>query len=115
MTNALLSLPAAKRHLRIEPENTDDDDDISVKIKEASAIVLDYIKAPDRERRDGEGAPKDWTEGTVPDTIRAAVELVLSKLFDDRNAGDEDNEVAMGYLTPAITAILHRYRDPALA
>lgn len=115
MSQMLLSLEAAKRHLRIEPENTDDDEDLKVKIEEASAIVIDYIKAPDRERRTGEGAPESWTELTVPGVIRAAVELVLSKLFDDRNAGDEDNEVAMGYLTPAVTAILHRYRDPALA
>lgn len=116
MTTPLLSLDAAKRHLRIDPEVTDFDADLTVKILEASALCLEYIKAPDRERRAGEGAPKDWTEATVPDGFRAAVELQLSQLFDDRNAGDSDNPaVAMGYLTPAITAILHRWRDPALA
>jgi hypothetical protein len=52
----------------------------------------------------------------VPIDIAAGIEMVLSQLYDDRNIGESDNpNVAMGYLTPQVTAILHRWRDPALA
>jgi hypothetical protein len=40
---------------------------------------------------------------------------MLSRLYDDRDAGREDGDIALGYLPKAITAILHRWRDPALA
>lgn len=100
---ALLTLDVAKRHLRVD--HTDDDADITRKIDQASAIVLDYIKQRDAV----------WTPDDVPAPIQAAVEIMLSKLYDDRAAGVTDNEVAMGYLPKTVTSILHRYRDPALA
>lgn len=110
----LINLDVAKQHLRVD--HTDDDTDIQRKIDQASAIVLDYIKktigAPDPD----DPSIVDWTPDTVPGPVAAAIELMLSKLYDDRNAGQENDErVALGYLTPAITALLHRFRDPALA
>lgn len=100
---ALLTLDVAKQHLRVA--HTDDDADITRKIDQASAIVLDYIKQRD--------AP--WTPADVPPAIAAAVGLMLEDLYDNRSAGEASNEVAMGYLPVKVTALLHRWRDPAIA
>jgi uncharacterized phage protein (predicted DNA packaging) len=100
---ALVSLDAAKRHLRVTVEA--DDEDIQRKIEQASAIVLDYVKQ----------RYAMWTPDSVPKEIEAAVMLMLTSLYDDRDAGSPDGAVALGYLPPTVTAILHRYRDPALA
>jgi Phage gp6-like head-tail connector protein len=106
MTMPTISLDVAKQHLRILPEDIDDDADITRKIDQASAIVSDYLKKAD-----------DWTP-TAAETpiLEAATLMVLSKLYDDRNVGEENDErVALGYLSPQVTAILHRLRDPAVA
>jgi uncharacterized phage protein (predicted DNA packaging) len=100
---ALLTLDVAKKHLRVD--HADDDADITRKIDQASAIVLDYIKQRDAA----------WTADDVPPVIAAATEIVLSMLYDDRAAGGQENGVAMGYLPLSVTSLLHRYRDPALA
>lgn len=101
---ALVTLEQARMHLRIS-DTVEDDPDIQMKLEQASDIVLDYIKQRD--------AP--WTPTTVPRPVQAAVLIMLSRLFDDRAAGVENNQVALGYLPPSVTALLHRYRDPALA
>lgn len=111
---ALLTLDAAKQHLRVD--HTDDDADIQRKINQASAIILNYIKKTVGPLDPENPSIVDWTADSVPDDIAAAIEIRLSKLYDDRNAGREDNpNIAMGYLTPAETALLHRWRDPAVA
>jgi hypothetical protein len=99
-----ITLDVAKAHLRVD--HTDDDADIERRIAHASAIVLDYIKKP-----------SDWTaiDSVHGAIVEAATLMVLSKLYDDRNIGEEDSQVALGYLAPEVTAILHRLRDPALA
>lgn len=111
---ALLTLDQAKAHLRVE--TTDFDADISQNIEEASEICLTYIKRRGPFPTDAEPTPPDWTDADLPADIRAAVKIMLSMLFDDRNAGKSDNpSVAMGYMPPNVTALLHRHRDPALA
>lgn len=110
---ALLTLDAAKQHLRVD--HTDDDADITSKIDEATDIVLGYIKKTIGTLDPDDPSIVDWTTDTVPGRIKAAVEIVLSKLYDDRNAGAPDNAVAMGYLPLAVTSLLHRDRDPAMA
>ena len=103
---ALVTLAQAKTHLRIEHD--DDDADIALKADQATAVILDYIKYPE--------GWEAWDETTVPLHIQAAILIMLSKLYDDRNAGADDNpNVAMGYLPPSVTALLHRSRDPAIA
>ena len=104
MVAPAVTLDEAKAHLRVD--HTDDDADIQRKVDQAGAIVVDYIKKP-----------TDWAP-TATETLifQAAVCMVLSKLYDDRNIGEEDAQnVALGYLTPQVTAILHRMRDPAVA
>lgn len=105
-----ITLAVAKEHLRVD--HTDDDADITRKLDQANAIVWDYIKrVPDDASEDA------WVPTTLQSAIlEAATLMVLSKLYDDRSIGEEDTaNVATGYLTPQVTAILHRLRDPALA
>lgn len=110
---SLVSLDVAKEHLRVLHD--DDDDDITLKIEQASEIILDYIK------RRGPGVTddspqSDWNVDNVPAPLQAAVLLKLSDLYDNRNAGvGSDEYVAMGYLSQAITSLCHRFRDPAMA
>jgi len=99
----LVTLDEAKRHLRVTHD--DEDDDIKFRISAASEIVLDYIKKRD----------SDWTTDTTPKLVKAATLLVLAGLYEDRGDGEEVLSQANGYLDRPVTAILHRYRDPALA
>lgn len=91
---ALVTLAEAKSHLRVL--NSDQDTDIGMKAEAASDIVTDYIKRPDHE----------WTDADAPALIKAAILLVLGDLFNDREGAG---------LSEGVKAILHRYRDPALA
>ena len=104
----MIDLATAKLHLRIDHD--DDDIDIQSKIDQAGAIIRNYIK-----RSPGLGDPI-WAPSTddllILDT---AILMMLSRLYDDRNVGEEDNEIALGYLPKQITAILHRLRHPAIA
>jgi Phage gp6-like head-tail connector protein len=110
MTTPDITLAVAKQHLRVD--HTDDDADITRKLDQANAIVWDYIKHTPDDEAEGAWAP-DALQLLI---IEAATLMVLSKLYDDRNIGEEDNQnVALGYLTPQVTATLHRLRDPALA
>jgi len=97
---ALITKEQAKNHLRIDHD--DQDDDLEMKIQQAEEIVIDYLKKPDH----------GWTETTVPKTVQAAILLVLTALFDDRDgAGGGD------YLAPEgpVARLLSRHRDPAIA
>jgi hypothetical protein len=90
--------------------------DIMFKADQASAIVVDYLKRPfdDGPRLNPliylptDPALEPWTQATVPTLVKAAILIVLTALYDGRTPED-------ALLSPAITAILARYRDPALA
>lgn len=109
---SMVTLRQAKLHLQIlTPETSPlsaQDEDIALKLESAEAIILDYLKT------DG-----GWTEDDVPPLVRAAVLLQLGELH--RFRGDDPGTVLTapsyedGQLSPSITAILRRYRDPALA
>lgn len=121
----LISLEQAKQHLRLPPSAgsppgsplTDEDLDLQLKIDAAEALVLDYVA----QRRTDTASPAwldqvvSWDLTTVPPVIAAAVLLQLGELW--RFRGDDETGPARphGHLSPMITAILHRYRDPALA
>jgi hypothetical protein len=101
----LVTLEQGKMQLRIE--DTLHDADVQMKITQASAIVLDYLKTPD-------GPPDDWYAGSppvlaVPAVVEAAVLLELSELYHNREAG------TVNLIAPAVVALLDRLRDPTLA
>jgi len=96
---ALITLEQAKRQLRIDHD--DDNADLLLKMEQASAIVVDYIKRPDH----------GWTEETVPPLVQAAILIVLTDLYDRRNGTDKDDVL----LSKPVRDILERFRDPAFA
>jgi hypothetical protein len=52
--------------------------------------------------------PDPWTPANVPVLVKAAILIVLTSLYDGRTPED-------ALLSPQITGILERLRDPALA
>jgi hypothetical protein len=52
--------------------------------------------------------PPAWTPNNVPVLVKAAILIVLTSLYDGRTPED-------ALLSPQITGILERLRDPALA
>jgi hypothetical protein len=97
---ALITKEQAKNHLLIDYD--DRDADLEMKMQQAEEIVVDYLKKPDH----------GWTETTVPKTVQAAILLVLSALFDDRDGNGEGDYIAPG---GPVARLLARRRDPAIA
>ena len=101
----LISLDEAKLHLRIALDNHDYDADVTLKIEEASSILMDWIKK--------ETVPEEWMDGTepthVPAFVRSAVKLILGEIHEHREASIAD------VMSPAVQALLQRLWDPALA
>lgn len=97
---ALITKEQAKNHLLIDYD--DRDADLELKMEQATEIVIDYIKKPDH----------GWTEETVPKTVQAAILLVLTALFDDRDGSGEGDYIA---LSGPVARLLARHRDPAIA
>jgi hypothetical protein len=100
-----VDLVAVKRHLQLDatdPGDADTDADLSAKLAQAEAIILDYLKADTR-----------------PDNaiVDACVLLQVGELWrfrgDDPNADSAPS--TSGDLHPTITNLLRRLRDPALA
>lgn len=93
---ALVTVEDAKQRLRVD--FYDEDTDVVSMTEEATDIVIGYIKKPDHV----------WTAETVPFRIKAAILLVLARLYEGRDGKEP-------ILTEAVKALLHRDRDPALA
>lgn len=53
-----------------------------------------------------------WNAETVPSPVKLATLMVLAWFWEHR--GDEESD-AEGYLSFAVKALLHRYRDPVYA
>jgi len=108
---ALVTLATAKAQLRVSAMPDAEDDDIQRKLDQAEAIILDYLKVEEMT------SPPVWTVDTVPLVVKSAILYQLTELY--RFRGDdpqgEGPDVADGYLSPWVTNVLRRYRDPALA
>lgn len=88
---ALVSLPAAKDHLRVT--GSDDDVNIQSKLDEAEDWAADIM---------GENFNAAWGEVTVPGRIRSAILVYLTGVYD----GDPDGK----YLDVA-NRLIERWRD----
>lgn len=98
----LVSIEEAKQHLRILHDESDAD--IEMKLAAASAIVLRYHKQ--------DAVPAEWLIGSPfeispPHDIKASVLLVLSELYENREAGIANP------LSDAVKSLIPR--DPTLA
>jgi hypothetical protein len=114
---ALVTLQQAVDHLLL-PIVVDSDPpdprqaDLTLKLAAAEAIVLDYIKAPQATPYLAPGDPG------LP-ILQAAILLELGELWrfrgDDVDGQSSDQDIERGQLSPTITNLLRRFRDPALA
>lgn len=110
----LVSLQQGKDHLRID--NSDEDNDLTLKIHGASGAVLNYIRNGADVFTDSAGEPILDSNGApvgIPYEIQAATLLMLGHLYKDRD-GDPDKAWEMGYLPKAVTALLYPFRVPSL-
>ena len=114
--------------------------DLALKLFAAEAIILDYLKVPPqinplgRRRAMATGpdldawpptppAPVTPPRGPIPEDdpiVQAAILLELGELWrfrgDDTNDSERRSEsLEVGQLSPTITNLLRRYRDPAYA
>lgn len=89
------------------------DDDLELKMEQASDLVRTYLLRPDDVAWCA--AVQGWTETSVPSIVQAAVLEQIADLYLHR--GDEPLASPGGSLCPAAEAILRAtgYRDPALA
>ena len=107
----LITLNQARLHLKLDVS----DADLSLKLEQAEAIVLNYIERSDDDGWTAEIAA--WTDETVPRPVQAAILLQLGELFRFRgdDAAQDVPKREHGFLAPGIVALLHRYRDPVVA
>lgn len=123
----IVTLQEAKDNLLIDFNTYDTD--ITLKIKSASGMVLNYLKS----RRnlyvilvDDDGEPLLDSQGAViyeldsqgsriiRDEVKQAVLILVGIFFRDRD-GVEAKDWGPGFLPAPVTAILYPLRDPALA
>jgi hypothetical protein len=118
---ALVTLQQAVDHLLlpIQLDTTPPDprqNDLALKLAAAEAIILGYLKT----------YPVEWVdETTTPADVQACILLQLTELYRFRGDDPQDQGAAqhhsaadpgqMSQLSPHITNILRRRRDPALA
>lgn len=95
----LISMDEAKRHLRVD--FNDDDQNIDLKRKAASAIVLRYIETP----------PEEWLgPDTTPFDIKAAALLILESLFDESEKAKMIAGIAADDLQNPAVSLMYSYR-----
>lgn len=96
------TLAQAQAHLRLSSEGSPDafEDDVDLKLTQAEAMVLTYLKG---------SAPTSSDEESM---VQAATLKVLGNLW--RFRGDEEKPSGAG-LTPDVMLMLGPLRDPSLA
>jgi hypothetical protein len=114
----LVTLAEVKTHLGLTG-TTEHDDNLKMKMQEATDLVLDYMKnylGTDEERTARYAVIDAWTDLTVPRQVRSAIFRMVANLFGDR--GDDPNwtlKMKNGELPENVTMFLKRFKDPALA
>ena len=105
MADALITLEEAKSHLNIVTDAFDID--IQTKAEAASVLVLERCNSTAYWRTQ----TTTWTADTAPQSVRAAVFLVLAHLFQHR--GDDMKLDEMFW--KAVDRLLGYHRDPVVA
>lgn len=111
----IVSADQARQHVRIsEDEWGNEEDDFLLKLLQAHALVLDYVRRPNDEDFDAEMLL--WDEDSAPRAVQAAIlrqfaDLVRFRGDDEDLAGRADGL----NLSPRVKQLLSLYRDPPLA
>jgi len=112
----LVSLVQASAHLRID--NTDDDNDLTLKISAASNAVINYLgaeKSAEIISFDSAGEvvfdSNDEPVG-VPEEIQACVLIILGMLYNDRDGEDFNKTISERTGNIIMPRIVHLLLDP---
>jgi len=112
----ILTLATAKAHLLITtPAGDPGDVDLTAKLQQAEAIILDYCATTAARQTDVAG----WTDATTtPQVVQAAILLQLGELFrfrgDDQEAQGAPRPMTDDDLAPVVARLLRRWRDPVV-
>jgi hypothetical protein len=80
------------------------DAEVQLLLEHASALIYQYV---------GAQAVPEWDETTAPDVVQAATLKMLGHLYEHR--GDDANDDHDEKIWEAVSLLLMRTRDPALA
>lgn len=105
----LCSLNEVKDHLRITSDRQDGD--IQLKIIQASAIILNYLKV----NVDVSPLSVPWGSVDIPFDVHAAAMLVVGDLFLHREGSQPSSFREFDPISKAVESLLRRWRDPAMA
>ena len=108
----IVTVDQLKVHLRLTG-TTEHDDDLTMKLEEAHALVLDYVRRP--ADADFTATMLDWTEDTAPKAIRAAIFRQAADLFRFRGDDPDDRNVNGHFLSPRVQQLLNLYREHVIA
>jgi hypothetical protein len=104
----LITIEEAKMQLQIAASVTEHDGDIAMKVQQASAILMDFLKltAPPASWADADTSPVEYT---VPAEYKAMTLVILGELFENRESSTID------VISIALQSLARRKRDPAMA
>lgn len=109
----VITLDEAKSHLRIS--NAQEDGDIYSKLVAAQQVIVDYLTRRAGDGDDWNAEMAAWTSETIPASVRAAILVQLGELYRKRGDDQEvETDKPVG-LSPTVSALLMRYRDPGVA
>lgn len=112
----LVTLDEAKAHLRVTHDL--EDEDIQLRIEAASESVISYLKDASLDFVDTGGDLITDSSGNslVPARVKMATLLLLGAFYGHRGEdGGQAAQYRMGFLPPAVTALLFPLRVPTLA
>jgi hypothetical protein len=107
----IVSLDQAKQHLKLG-SSTAEDDDLTLKLRQAHGLVLDYVY-----RVAIEDEMLEWDDETAPAAVQAAILRQFADLSRNRGDGDEAEEIKVdgNDLSPRVKQLLKLYRQPVIA
>jgi len=112
VTPMLVSLEAVKADLNMDHNLSDAE--ITIKIRAASAIVMNYLKVPHDNYSDSTGnipVIDSGGEPDVPEEVKIATMLMVRELYGDAS---KQSQWEHGFPPRAVMNILYPLRDPAL-
>lgn len=106
----LVTLDQVKARLRFDTDA--EDDDLTLMIEQASALVLNYLKTPDLTKF-AVGSPPA-VPASVTDAVSLAAIVLVGYLSKNRDC-DPDKDWMPGYLPAPVMNCVYQLRDPACA
>lgn len=108
-----VTIDQVKARLRID--NEDEDDDITLMIEQATAVITAYLKIPDAYQDSAGQIPLDSYGDPigVPREVQLSTLILIGYLYRDRDGADMA-QWQQGYLPWQVTVPIYHLRDPAI-